>query len=646
MARFPIHSLFVVVALFVAACARAQTAAADVRDPLGDFDHEIAALNEPAGIAFLPDGRLVIAEAVPPRIGIYDRSGQLLRSFGSRGRGEKDLLRPAGVFAAEDGTIFVADAANDRVLSFSETGEPRARFGGVDEKSHLSGPTGVAANATCVVVADTENHRIVAFGRKSGACLWSAGKFGREPGEFSFPTDVAIDSSGAVYVIDSENSRVQKFDASGGFVRAWGLWGYHPGLLAGPQGVAVRGDRVYVADAMNHRVQVYSLDGDLLYMWGRHVLLPHEGNGKLHYPTRIAIAPDARTAAVCETFENRVQCFGLRADGKPEPPVAGTTADLGPVAHYGPYIAAAGNRLTLTEPESHSLLVFDTSRSEAIQICRFAGRGSKFGEFLSPLALGVDSSSGLLFAADRGNRRLQMFRYQPEDGEVRMIPNLARFVRAIDYSVLARTGNDADGAMDISPTAVRCDAQGRLFILDARRERVVVLSRDFRREADWSIRVGEPSPHGATDFVLDGPRDRLAVVDALAGRVNVFDVRGGYQKSFGEFGEGSGQFIEPFGIAVNESGEFFVTDSGAHRVSCFSADGKFVREWGSRGLAAGQFFKPRGAVVDSHDRLYVVDWGNHRVQWFARDGTYEGVFGARPYTRPTRQRTTTQESGK
>lgn len=632
------------IALFGMRTAMGQDGAPSVADPLGQYESTIAIPGEPDGIAFLPDGSLVVAQVVPPAIHTFDAAGRRVHTFGTRGRGAGELLRPAGLCVSDDRVLFVADAANDRVQSFSLMGEPLLAYGSSGGHAVLSGPGGVAVDRERVVIADTQNHRVVAFDRASGALLWSAGRFGRGPGEFALPTDVALDEDGAAYVVDSENSRVQKLDRMGRYLHAWGLWGYHPGLLAGPLGIAVRGARVYVADAMNHRIQVYATNGDLLYMWGRHVILPHEGDGKLHYPARIAVSADGRRAAVCETFENRVQLFGLRADGKPEPPVAGTTADLGPVAHYGPYIAAAGNRLTLTEPESHSLLVFDTSRKDAIQISRVSGRGSRFGEFLSPLAIGVDPSSGMVFAADRGNRRLQMFRYQPEDGEVRIIPNLARFVRAIDYSVLAGAAADEAVPDDISPTAVRCDSQGRLFILDARRERMTVLSRDFQRIASWSTRADAPSPHGATDFVLDEPRRRIAIVDALAGCVNVFDMDGRFVHRFGVWGDGPGELLSPFGIACGAAGDYFVTDSGLHRVNRFDAEGNFVRAWGEQGLGAGQFYKPRGAVVDPRGRLYVVDWGNHRVQWFSQEGEYLGIFGARSYTRPARHPATTQES--
>src|SRR5262245_18731551 len=55
------------------------------------------------------------------------------------------------------------------------------------------------------------------------------GSPGSGAGQFQTPVGVAVDqASGAVYVADSGNARVQKFDAQGNFIAAWG-WGVADG---------------------------------------------------------------------------------------------------------------------------------------------------------------------------------------------------------------------------------------------------------------------------------------------------------------------------------------------------------------------------------------------------------------------------------
>ena len=83
-------------------------------------------------------------------------------------------------------------------------------------------PRGVAVDgAGNVFVADTDNHRVQKFD-SAGNCLVQWGIPGLEDGEFSSPFGVAVDSAGNVFVADAGNSRIQKFDSSGNYLAQWG----------------------------------------------------------------------------------------------------------------------------------------------------------------------------------------------------------------------------------------------------------------------------------------------------------------------------------------------------------------------------------------------------------------------------------------
>ena len=100
---------------------------------------------------------------------------------------------------------------------------------------------------------------------------------GSGQGQFNRPRGVAVGPDGSVYVVDSRNSRVQKFSPTGEFLLTFGGDGSGPGQLArfatsgggGPNGIAIdeNGD-VYVADTWNHRIQVFSSEGVFLRGWG------------------------------------------------------------------------------------------------------------------------------------------------------------------------------------------------------------------------------------------------------------------------------------------------------------------------------------------------------------------------------------------
>src|SRR5205814_3987390 len=67
------------------------------------------------------------------------------------------------------------------------------------------------------------------------------------------------DQSAIVYVYDSRYRRIQKFDASGTFLTAWGSLGSGNGQFRYPVGVATDWSRnVYVADSANNRIQIFA----------------------------------------------------------------------------------------------------------------------------------------------------------------------------------------------------------------------------------------------------------------------------------------------------------------------------------------------------------------------------------------------------
>lgn len=88
------------------------------------------------------------------------------------------------------------------------------------------------------------------------------GKSGAANGQFRGPFGIATDRSGAVYVADTDNNRVQVFSAAGGFLRKWGATGSGNGQFLSAQDVAVDASgAVWVADYRNGRVQRFSSGG-------------------------------------------------------------------------------------------------------------------------------------------------------------------------------------------------------------------------------------------------------------------------------------------------------------------------------------------------------------------------------------------------
>ncbi|MGE0481593.1 MAG: NHL repeat-containing protein, partial [Phycisphaerae bacterium] len=482
---------------------------------------------------------------------------------------------------------------------------------------------------------DAGNHRVQALGRDGRFIRTMGSDTSDVDRRLNHPSDVAIDSPGGVYVADRENQRVQAYDSDGAWRRSWGSYGYHPGLFASAAGVAAGRGFVFVADAMNHRIQVFRPDGELVYAWGRHVAIPHEGQGRLHYPARIALSTDGARAAVVETFENRVQVFGELGPEDRDPGRVGGSAETGTLAHYGQRVAAHGKRIVVTEPESHALLVFDTSRPEPINIGRWGAYGRKFGEFGTPTALAWEPSGDAIVAAELALARLQTFRIGAESDKVGFSPTLARFSRAIE---LASLGVRAE--WPLSATAMRFDTAGNLYVLDARNARIWVFDREYKllracgAHGDAAGELREP-----TDLAVADDGSHVWVVDAGHRRLLCFDANGALAATAPAGATDAAALVDPFGVTIGADGVIYVSDAGADCIRVFSRDGADLRRWGRRGLDAGEFFKPAGLAFDRSGRLFVVDWGNHRLQSFTPEGEFVGMFGARQYTQAARRRT-------
>jgi sugar lactone lactonase YvrE len=84
------------------------------------------------------------------------------------------------------------------------------------------------------------------------------------------------------------------------------------------------------------------------------------------------------------------------------------------------------------------------------------------------------------------------------------------------------------------------------------------------------------------------------------GRISKFSSDGTYIGSWGEFGEGPGQFRTPHGLAFDSQGRLFVADRGNNRIQVFDQDGTFLEE-------LRQFGRPNDVFIDRSDVLYAID---------------------------------------
>ena len=155
---------------------------------------------------------------------------------------------------------------------------------------------------------------------------------------------------------------------------------------------------------------------------------------------------------------------------------------------------------------------------------------------------------------------------------------------------------------------------------------------------DSAVRVtflSEWGSFGEGDGQFKFPAEQVAVdasgevyvTDGGNNRIQVFSSDGGFLRKWGTEGSDDGQLQGPAGIAVGATGEIYVVDTQNNRVQVFSRSGGFLRLWGTEGSGEGQFDFPSDVAVDALGEIYVTDWDNNRVQVFSREGTFLRQWG-------------------
>ena len=122
-------------------------------------------------------------------------------------------------------------------------------------------------------------------------------------------------------------------------------------------------------------------------------------------------------------------------------------------------------------------------------------------------------------------------------------------------------------------------------------------------------------------------KGEVVVTEWKGNCAHVFHCSGKKLLSFGTYGYGHGQFLNPRAVAMDDKGDILVADSSNHRIQKFTAEGQFLSAVGSKGSGPLQFINCNGIAFNrSNNKVYAVD-KNDRVQILNSDLTFSSMFG-------------------
>jgi RHS repeat-associated protein len=226
-----------------------------------------------------------------------------------------------------------------------------------------------------------------------------------------------------------------------------------------------------------------------------------------------------------------------------------------------------------------------------------------------------------------------------------------------------------EGETIYAPSGEAIDAHGNLWVADAAWGRLAEYSSTgtfIKAYGSWGAGSDQfETPRGVA---INASTKNIYVGDEDSSRVVELNEKGEFVRAFGFgvsngesklqtcttscktgiAGSAAGQFSEPQGIAIDSSGNLWITDYGDNRVEEYTEKGEFIAAFGfgvangesklqtctttcKSGLAGsspGEFYGPNFIAI-SGGYVYVTDYGNNRVERFNTAKEYVSEFGSK-----------------
>jgi len=243
-------------------------------------------LGIPTGLAANGQGAVYVADwggynilAVNASGGVSNYAGLGTNGSANGPAATAQFCQPDGVALDSAGNLYVADSCNNKIRKIDASGNVTTLAGtgslgagnGPGGTASFDYPTGVAVDGQGnVFVADQGNHSVRKVDPSGNVSTLST--------QFSSPMAVAVDGAGNVFVSDNGGHRILKIDSAGVLttVAGTGVAGFADGTggdagtaqFNGPVGIAYSGGALYVADNNNNRVRKIDAAGNVTTLAG------------------------------------------------------------------------------------------------------------------------------------------------------------------------------------------------------------------------------------------------------------------------------------------------------------------------------------------------------------------------------------------
>ena len=330
-------------------------------------------------------GRVVGITLQPSHtIGRAEFSGPGFRNPVAMARGEDDTMYVVSrsyEYRPDGKRITICTIDEDYIGEFARGVTTAGEGEASSEDGSLIWPTAIALDSEgTVFVADEWLNRISVF-TADGAYLRKWGAPGSGDGEISSPAGLAFDRDDNLLLVDCDNHRVQKFNKDGQYLSQFGGEGDGDGQFNMPWGITIdRHGDIFIADWRNDRIQKFTGDGRFLMKFGT----PGSGDGQLNRPTGVAVDKDGYVY-VADWGNDRVQVFS--ADGE--------------------YVTQATGDGAMSKWGKEKL----DANSEMWQERDIAQGLEREKQFWGPVAVCVDADDNV-FVVESARSRIQIYRRQ------------------------------------------------------------------------------------------------------------------------------------------------------------------------------------------------------------------------------------------